>query len=184
MKSFITLVVLCTALLIVADAAPWNTIWSRTQNTLPGSIPWQTDEAEVQSNGGAEIFKGVLSTILSGLRKKIENGEIQSDNEFARSILGSFSNLFSAARKKVNPNDKAEQMFFNLADTFLNHAKSKIGNGQQAEAEILSPSVPYTDNAAMIEDFTNLSDEAKAQIWDKLLGSVFKGVLDRAMKRP
>ena len=176
-----SLVVLCTALLIAADAAPFNTIRSRTAYTLPGSWPFQNGAAEVQSDEGAEIFKNVFSTILSGLSKKIENGEIQSDNEFARTILDGFSNLFSAASKKVNPNDKTGQIFFNLADAFLNHAKSKIGNGQRAEAEILSPLVSYANNAALTEDFTNLSDEAKAQIWGTLLGSVFKGVMDHAM---
>ena len=182
MSSFITLVVLCTALSIAVDAAPFNTLWPGT--TLPKSFPFQSDTAEVESDVGAKIFKTLFSTILSGLRKKIENGEIQSDNEFARTILDGFGNLFSAASKKVNPNDKAGQMFFNLADTLLNHAKSKIGNGQQAEAEISLPLISYADNAAMIEDFTNLSDEAKAQLWDKILGSIFKGVMDRAMKRP
>ena len=136
----------------------------------------------MQSNEGAELFKNVFSTLLSGFAKKIENGEIQSDNGFARTILGGFSNLFSAARKKVNPNDNTGQLFFNLADTLLNHAKSKIGNGQEAEAE--SPFVSYSDKAAMIEDFTNLSDEAKAQLWDKILGSVFTGLMKRALERP
>lgn len=174
MKSLITLVVLCTALFIAANAAPF--IWNSRQ------FPIQSDAAEVQSNEGAEIFKNVLSSLFSVLSKKIENGEIQSNDEFARTFLDGFSNLFSAASKKVNPNDKLGQMFFNLADTFLNKARSKIGNGQQAEAEISTPLISYADNAAMMEASMNLSDEAKAQLWGKILRGAFKVLMDRAMK--
>ena len=228
MKSFITLAVLCIAL--SADALPIS------------AYQHSTVTVEAQSGEAAKLLTDIFSTVFSGVAKKIENGEVQSDdeiakafksllssvlsvasknvdpnnkvastlrllnvfkavvpqiggnsdseeraetqsNEIAKSLLDGLSNIISTVGKTANPKNKAEQRVLELADTLIDFAKRKIGNGQRAEveAEYMTSFRPLTDNAAMIEAFMNLSEEAKTQFWGELLGNVVSGVVSHAI---
>ena len=173
MKSFIILMVLCTALFIT-DAAPIRGPWSPF-------LPFQSDRANEQSD---EMMKKIFGTIFSTIGNKLANGEIQSNNELAKTFLDGFSSILSAAGKKAaDPNKK---QMLGLFDSLLNVMKNKLGNGQHAEAEYLNPLVPhaiYSDKtAAMVEEYMKLSDEAKEQFWGPIVGSLVSGAIGRAFK--
>ena len=150
--------VLCTALFIT-DAAPIRGSWSPF-------LPFQSDRANEQSD---EMLKKIFGTVFSAIGDRIANGEIQSNNDLAKTFMDGISSTFSAASKKANPQDKGTQAFFGLGNILLNFMKNKLENGEEAEAEFYNPFVPvphatYSDNtAAMMEEYMKLSDEAKEQ---------------------
>ena len=173
MKSLITPMVLCIALFIIKlDAAP----------VLPSGHEADHEFEAVGRQQSDEMRKTFLNAFSEILNDRIGRGsQIQSNNE--QKVLNLLGNLGSALQKKVNPKDDIAQTFLSLFNTLVSGAKDGNGGGQEAHVDTTSKRfdqiVPESmdENAAMMEADTDLTDEAKMQVFGAILGTIAKGVL-------
>ena len=136
----------------------------------------QTDDKEI-----AKTFLNLFSNVVSLISKKIDEGEIQSSDQFRQAVGGIFDTILDSASKNVDPNDKTAQTFLgavrtfaplifgngggnskaqasggkqllaNLIDKVLSKVRSRLGDGKEAEAEVFS-SFPTFPNPYVDEE--------------------------------
>ena len=139
-KLLITLMVLCTALFIMLDAAP----------VLPSGFE---AVGEQQYDEMAKTFLNIFNKIPTATGKKgSRDGSIQVDSkEVALSFLDFMSSFISAEREKTDPNDKAQQTFFNGFESFLSLGRKRLGGETISNDEIVQTLIDFV-LSAIIED--------------------------------
>ena len=153
---------------------------------LFGNVLSAAREKVDPNNQLAGTFLDGANKIISLIGRNTGGGQIQSDSELPRALLNLFGNVGSALQKKANPNDELSQSFFNLFNSMVSAGKSRIGGGQEVVVETLPYAAKHFDqrmtmesvdeNAEMMEAFMKLSDEAKAQLWPMIIGSLASGL--------
>ena len=201
---------------MASHAAPWQQnpgVFRLPPFSIGGEEAMeQTDNKEI-----FQMFFNFMSNMMSLMSKKIDEGEIQSSDQFRQAVGGIFDTILDSASKNVDPNDKKAQTFLgavrmfaplilgngggnskaqasggkqllaNLIDKVLSKVRSRLGDGKEADTEFFRSSStfpnPYFDEEAMEEAYSNLSDEAKEQIWGSIFRTVAGGLINHAINR-
>lgn len=122
----------------------------------------------------------MFDNLLTAVSKKI--GEVQSD--FRGPMLNLFSRVLSFIVENSDPNDEPLQEIFDAQKALLS-LLGKTGSSQDAEAQWLATQFNkgniFVDNAAIAEAFASLSDEAKAEVYLKILNSLSSDIVSHLL---
>ena len=182
------LAVLCATLCLttLSEGAPTRIRdLTRPPPFAPSRNTWMSGGYEAKSQQQAErdlaqLFSNVFTNVI---RKRIENGEIQSVDQMfdqmVKVVSGIFSKVLSVAGNRVNPDDQFSQLVLNGFQTIfsafmkgVDEAKKSMGSNGEEDAIARDSSRPI-----------NYSEKVEEQFWPAVVRGALGGAARGALRR-
>ena len=179
------LAVLCATLCLttLSEGAPTRIRdLTRPPPFAPSRNTWMSGGYEAKSQQQAErdlaqLFSNVFTNVI---RKRIENGEIQSVDQMfdqlVKVVSGLFSKFLSVAGNRVNPDDQFSQLALNGLQTIFSAFMKGVDEAKKSMGS----------NGAIARDSSrpiNYSEKVEEQFWPAVVRGALGGAARGALRR-